>query len=279
MPSLIRKILEETSAKAQAEYVASGLDVVGDLAVLRLTDLDEKAKVEVAEALLKEVKNVKGVYEQEGGIEGEFRLRRLRHLAGDRRTTTVHRENGFFYELDLASCYFSPRLSTERLRVSMQVKAGERVLNMFAGVGPFTVPIARKNPVVSCELNPSAFEYHERNNARNKVSKSVRMLNADAKLLPELVSEKFDRIIMPHPSKAEEFLGAALAVAGESAIIHYYRHLPGMDESEAGESIKKELNELLPRKCSYAVRRVRAVGPRWLEMAAEISLGAQNGRF
>ncbi len=61
------------------------------------------------------MKNVKGVFDQEGGIEGDFRLGNLRHLAGEERTITIHRENGLRLRVDVETCYFSPRLSTERL--------------------------------------------------------------------------------------------------------------------------------------------------------------------
>jgi len=248
------------------------VDIVGDIAIVRLSDFTSSEKKKVADVLLSDLKNVRVVMEQEGGIEGEFRLRKLRHLGGERRTLTVHRENGCSFRVDLARCYFSPRLSTERLRVAELVKPKERVLNMFAGVGPFSITIARKAgaEVISCELNGFAARLHEENNGLNKVESLVTVLQGDAAELPELTGLKFDRVLMPHPSESDKFLATAFMMVKKKGTIHYYRHVLGEDENEAEAGLREELGGLVPRGTRFNVRRVREVGPRWFEMAAEI---------
>ena len=220
------------------------------------------------------MKNIKCVYEQEGGIEGEFRLRRLKHLAGEKRTLTLHKENGCVFRVDVARCYFSPRLSTERLTIARQVTPKERVLNMFAGVGPFSISIAKTAGarVTSCEINEYACDLHEENDRLNKVQDQVRVIRGDAVDLPTREKSKFDRILMPHPSQADKFLPAALAMAKKRAIIHYYRHVLGENKDEASARLVEELSGLIPRGTRIATRRVREVGPRWLEMAADLRL-------
>lgn len=274
MTRLIRKILESTGSGPEASRIESGIDIVGDIAVLRETDLDGPVKEGIAAAILKNVTSIKCVFEQRGGIEGEFRLRKLSHLGGEDRTVTTHRENGCVFKVDLALCYFSPRLSTERLRIAEAVGEEESVLNMFAGVGPFSIPIARKrkSKVTSCELNEPACQFHVQNNRLNRVETLIEVVNADAMELPRILDKKFDRILMPHPSKANLFLPVALSLATPGAKIHYYRHLPGREEGEAEANLRAELATLLPRNTDYAVRRVREVGPRWLEMVADIVL-------
>ncbi len=274
MPRLIRAAMQK--AKLTGGSVATGVDVVGDLAIVRLPVISPRQKKRFAEALMEETGRVKGVFEQEGGIEGEFRLRTLKHIAGSSETVTLHRENGCAYRVDIAKCYFSPRLSTERLRVAQEVKSKERVLNMFAGVGPFSIPVAKlaKARVTSCELNGYAVQFHLENNKLNKVADLVRVIEADASDLPKMLDEKFDRILMPHPSKADKFIGTALELAEKRATVHYYRHVLGRDEEEGAGVVKDELSEVLPPKSRVRVRRVRDVGPRWLEMVAEIRLPA-----
>lgn len=271
MPRLIRAALERAGVE-EPDRASSGVDVVGDVAIVRLARFSAAEKKGIARALLEELRNVRVVMEQEGGIEGEFRLRKLRHLAGERRTLTVHRENGCAFKVDVAKCYFSPRLSTERLLIADQVGPSERVLNMFAGVGPFTIPIARRAgaKVTSCELNSYAAELHRENDGLNKVEKLVTVIEGDAAGLPGLTRSKFDRIIMPHPSESDKFLPVALGMAKGKGTVHYYRHVLGEDESEAARSLRQELSALVPRRTKYRVRRVREVGPRWLEMAADI---------
>ena len=269
MPRLIRSALARAGIE-DAERGSSGVDVVGDIAIVRLAELSAREKKRVGTALLEELKNVRVVMEQEGGIEGEYRLRRLKHLAGEERTLTVHRENGCAFKVDVAKCYYSPRLSTERLKIAEMAARSERVLNMFAGVGPFSVLVAKKAGarVTSCELNAYAAELHEENDRLNRVESLVEVVRGDAAELP--ATEKYDRILMPHPSEADRFLPAALGLAREGSTIHYYRHVLGEDEDEAAKGLREELAALLPPKTKYTLRRVREVGPRWVEMAAEI---------
>ena len=275
LPRLIRAALERAGID-DAGRAATGVDVIGDIAIVRLGGFGPREKTKSAEALLSELKNVRVVMEQEGGIEGEYRLRKLKRLAGEKRTLTVHKENGCTFRVDVAKCYFSPRLSTERLRVADQVKPKERVLNMFAGVGPFSVLIAKRTgaDVESCELNAYAAELHRENNRLNKVERLVSVINADAVDLPELTRSKFDRILMPHPSEADRFLPTALRMAKKGAHIHYYRHVLGRDDAEGAGRLREELSELLPLRTRYTVRRIREVGPRWLEMLAEIRVAS-----
>ena len=271
MPRLIRAAVERAGID-DAGRVSSGVDVIGDIAIVRLGDFTITEKKRVARALLEELKNVRTVMEQRGGIEGEFRLRTLKHLAGDRRTMTVHRENGCAFRVDVAKCYFSPRLSTERLRIASLVRAGEQVLNMFAGVGPFSIPIAklRGARVLSCELNEYAAKLHLENDRLNKVEALVKVVNEDATDLPRITKTKFDRVLMPLPSEADRFLATALLMAKKGGIIHYYRHVLGENEAEASRALREELASLLPARTRFTARRVREVGPRWVEMAADI---------
>ncbi len=258
--------------RASGDALESGVDVIGDIAIVKYDP--SRDMLSIGEKILERLKNVRAVYGQEGGIEGEFRLRRLRHLAGEQRTVTLHRENGCQFRIDVAKCYFSPRLSTERLRIAEMAKDGERILNMFAGVGVYSITVAKKRDVKveSCELSRTAFEFHLENNRLNKVASRVRAINEDAANLPSILEQKFDRILMPHPSKADKFLAAALALAREGAVIHYYRHVSSENLTEAREVLEEELAPMLPRRSGTKVRKVREVGKRYLELAADITL-------
>ena len=183
----------------------------------------------VGGAIMDSMKNVKAVFDQEGGLEGDFRLRRLRHLAGEDRTLTMHRENMLRFMVDVEKCYFSPRLSTERARIADLVGDGEVVLNMFAGVGPYSITIAKRKraEVYSNELNEAAYRLHLENNRLNKVEQRMHMLNEDALGLPASMGIKFDRILMPHPSQSDRFLATAKRLLKTKGWIHYYRHVSG----------------------------------------------------
>ena len=272
MTRLLRKVVEGIG-QSEANGVHTGIDVIGDLAIVKFSHGSTQVRELVGEKILREMGNVKGVFEQEGGIEGEYRLRKLRHLAGERRTTTLHKENGCQFLVDIAKVYYSPRLSTERLAVAMMVRDGERVLNMFAGVGPFSITIARRRraSVTSCESNKEAYRLHLENNMMNKVAGRITTINADAAALPDWLEGKFDRILMPHPSRADRYLGAALLLVADGGVIHYYRHISAEDFDQAKSAILHELREVQGLR-SIVVRKVREVGPRWLEVVADLQL-------
>jgi len=173
-------------------------------------------------------------------------------------------------------CYFSPRLSTERLRIAALPRPGEVVLNMFAGVGPYSNTLSKKggSTVYSNELNGFAFDLHLKNNKLNKVEQATKMFNQDASTLPETLDIKFDRILMPHPSRSDKFLSAAVALVKPGGFIHYYRHISGYDLEEAERELDRELGEILGTGAKFKARKVREIGPRYLELVADIQVSA-----
>jgi len=274
MPRLIRKALSDAGVDADESY--GGVDVIGDIAIVRVPELSAGERRRVARALLKEARNVKCVFEQVGGVEGELRTKTLKHIGGDDRTMTVHRESGCAFRVDVATCYFSPRLSTERLRLAALTREGERVLNMFAGVGPFSIVIAKKTGarVTSVDVNSVACDLHRMNVESNRVGSLVRVVNADAGRLGSKVRGEFDRVLMPHPSRADKYLPAAMRFVKDGGTIHYYRHAPGEDSLEAERWVVGELAGIIGGGSSIATRRVREVGPRWVEVVADIVVRA-----
>jgi len=266
----LRQALGGELSREELDALEGGIDVVGDIAIVKLRPgLAGKGGV-VGGAVLANMKNVRCVYGQEGGIEGDYRVRKLRHLAGEERTTTVHRENGLRFKLDVATCYFSPRLSTERLRIAGEVRDGERVLNMFAGVGPFSITVAKRREaeVLSCDVNEAACGYHLENNRLNKMGARVEVLVGDANELPARTGGRFDRVLMPHPSRSDRFLATALALARPGGVVHYYRHVTGRGPDEARENLEAELAGLGVR--DFDSRKVREIGPRYIELVADI---------
>jgi tRNA (guanine37-N1)-methyltransferase len=275
VPRFLKNVLRGVLPDEQVGEVETGVDIIGDIAILRLTEPTRGVGHAIGEAVLGALKNVRVVLDQESPIGGEFRLRRLRHLAGEERTMTTHRENGLKFKVDVGTCYFSPRLSTERLRIAEAVRDGERVLNMFAGVGPFSITIARKTKdveICSNELNTAAYELHLENNALNKVESRIVTLNGDAALLPSQLAVKFDRVLMPHPSGAMDYLGPATELVRPGGRIYYYRHVSAPGPEDGRLALEREVSELVGREHLTSTRRVREVGPRLIEMVAEIQL-------
>ena len=193
---------------------------LGDVAILDEDD-PERAR-RVADAIVESDLPVRTVVNRASKVKGELRVREWDVLVGSE-TETVHREYGHEFALDIATVYFSPRLATERHRVVSQVREGERVVDMFAGVGPFVVPMAARGAaVVGVDLNPDAIEYLRENARRNGVEDRVTAVEGDVRDVSDEYEGWATRIVMNLPHSAGNFLETAVALAGEDCVLHYY---------------------------------------------------------
>ncbi len=204
------------------EEVPNSFDIVGDIFVLKLFPEIEEYAEDIATALLDANKNAK-VVAIDRGVKGEFRTRDLEILAGENRTTTIQKEYGLRYEMDLAKVYFSPRLATERKRISKLVQPGERVLDMFCGVGPFSLLIAKNSKsaiVYAIDMNPVAINYLIKNIKLNRL-KGISPILGDARDM--ILNLPYpNRIIMNLPHSAIDFLDIAIEIVTPGGIIHLY---------------------------------------------------------
>ncbi|MGO8806495.1 MAG: class I SAM-dependent methyltransferase [Candidatus Bathyarchaeia archaeon] len=213
------------------------LDIIGDIAILEIPTELEEFERPIGEAILETHKNIKTVLAKAGAISGTFRLREFNFVAGERKTQTVHKEFGCQFHVDVAKAYFSPRLSHEHMRVASLVQEGETVTDLFAGVGPFSVLIGKKNPkvkVYAVDLNPEAVELLKVNVRVNRVENRVFPILGDAR---EIATEKLealaDRVIMNLPETAIDFVDAACrAIKPEGGIIHFYGFVRSPDTAE-----------------------------------------------
>ena len=191
-------------------------DLIGGIAVI----LDPGP--EGADMLLHSRPSIHTVLFPEGPVEGEFRTRRFTVAAGEPTTRTRYTEYGLQFEIDLSLAYFSPRLSGERQRVLALMDEGERVLDMFAGVGPFAITLAgRAGVVYAADINPEAVSLMMENLALNRV-KNVLPLLADAARFAGILPPGFDRVVMNLPFGAVKFLDTALALCRPGGTIHLY---------------------------------------------------------
>lgn len=203
----------------------SSFDVIGHVLLMKLPPELLPYAQQVAAAILRTHPSVRTVA-LDRGVTGELRVRNLDVVAGEPDTETVHTEYGMRLRVDPAVVYFSPRLSTERHRVATQVRPGEVVVDLFAGVGPFAVLIARlAEParVHAVDLNPEAYAYLEENLRLNRVEGRVEAYLADAREWAREHPGLADRVIMNLPHTAGEFLEDALRVLKpEGGILHYH---------------------------------------------------------
>ncbi|MEM1509515.1 MAG: class I SAM-dependent methyltransferase family protein [Thermofilaceae archaeon] len=268
----LKRILAETLCE-DVKYVPSSFDIIGSreraIAVVEFSpEAPETVKRIVGETLMKLHRNVKLVLAKTSGREGAFRLREYEVIAGEGGTEVIHVEHGVKLKLDITKVYFSPREATERLRISKQVKPGELVMVMFAGVGPYALMIARKQPlvekVVAIELNPEAFRYMQENVRLNKLEDKVIPVLGDVRLKASCWYKCCDRVVMPLPKGAYEYLDCAFqCLKPEGGMVHFYYWAPENDLfTEAYFLLEHEAALRGMRVIIHGARKVSEYAPR-----------------
>jgi tRNA (guanine37-N1)-methyltransferase len=275
----LRFVLKGRLPPKELSLLFKSYDVVGDIAVIRVPEALKPRIQIVAEAIMQTHKNVRTVLSQISAVSGNFRLRQLEWVAGERKTTTVHKEFDCLFEVDLKRCYFSPRLSFEHGRVANMVQPHEIVVNMFAGVGGFSIVMAKHSKVervFSIDLNPLAFEFMLKNIRLNRVQNRVVPVLGDAKkVVEEKLSHVADRVLMPLPEKAYEYLDHALmALQPRGGLIHYYDFVhAGKGENPVEKVRNKMATRLRDSDVKFNIdlgRIVRVTGPYWFEVVLDV---------
>ncbi|MBI4447798.1 class I SAM-dependent methyltransferase family protein [Candidatus Woesearchaeota archaeon] len=228
-PTTLKDRLKGKLNDEELKLLPSALDLLGSrekaVAIIEIPkELNKKAKL-IAESILQMHKNVKTVLVKASEREGVFRTRKLKWLAGEKNCVVAHKEYGCLFKLDPKKVYFSQRESTERQRIAEQVKPRETVIVMFSGVAPYAVIIAKKQPLIekvyAVELNPEGHKFAEENVRINHLGAKVFPLLGDVKeVCPKLGI--VDRIIMPLPKGAYQFLNLALSLLNKGGVLHFY---------------------------------------------------------
>ncbi|MFA9502714.1 class I SAM-dependent methyltransferase family protein [Natrinema sp. H-ect1] len=234
-------------------------------------DDPERARA-IADAVLESDLPVETVLNKASKVKGETRVRDWELLAGEN-TEVVHREYGCEFLLDLAQVYFSPRLATERHRVAKQVSSGERAFDMFAGVGPFVIPFAKRGATcVGVDLNPDAIEYLRENAARNGVEERVTAINEDVREVATEYADWADRLVMNLPHSADAFLEAAVTLAGDDCTLHYYDIQHEDDPFGPGEQAIRAAAEPEYNVTVETRHTVRSYAPHELNVCLDVRL-------
>ena len=223
-----------------------GYDVIGNIAILKFPrDSRSREKKKTAEKFLKEHKSVRTVLEKSEKFKGRLRKLKTKFIAGEKTKEALYKENNCIFRLNVDSCYFSPRLSTERKEIAKKVGKGEKVLVMFGGIGVYAIVISRLSragKIVSVELGRECNKYAKESVKRNKL-KNVSLVSGDVRKKVGKLKGKFDRIVMPRPNLKDSFLDVAFRKIKDGGTIHYYgfyeeKEKPGLRKLIADEAKK-----------------------------------------
>ena len=252
MKKNLRYYIKDKLTKKELELVPSSFDVVGDILIFSdfPEELAKKEKI-IGSVILENYPHVKTILKKTKKYSGKFRTPKLKFIAGDEKKETLHKENEVVLRLNVEKVYFSPRMSSERKRITELIKPNESVLVMFSGCAPYPLVIAKNTKckeVYGIEINPIAHKYALGNIKKNKLDNKIKIFLGDVeKVLPKL-NKKFDRILMPLPKGGENFLDLALKYTKKGGFVHFYDFLHENEFYNAEEKVKTACNSL-KKKC------------------------------
>jgi len=196
-------------------------DLVGDIAIIRLDKDLIGYGHEIAEAIMRIHRRVRCVYAR-GPVQGTLRIQRLHHIGGERRTETIYKENGVLFSVDIASMYVNTRLSSERLKIAMEISDNETVLDLFSGYGAYALNIAwiRRASVIATDINRESIIHMVKSIYMNKLAGTVHPLVSDAESPP--TRRGYDVVIADNPTDMDRYIEtiAGLVRRGGRAYIY-----------------------------------------------------------
>ena len=276
MSRMLKKTLESVLSTKESDELISAFDQIGHIIIIRIPDSLISKKKLIGETLLEQVKSAKSIFYQSSSVDGEFRTRDLEILAGDDKTETEYKESGCRFFVDVRNVFFSPRLSSERTRIAEFVNNDEVIVNMFGGVGIFSIIAAKMKrcTVFNIDINPLAAKLCKKNIAINKLVGNVISIEGDAsQVINSQLENKSDRTLMLLPEKSDEFLDSAILSTKSGGIIHYYSHIHADKKSDAAKLSEQHYMQITPEKSTILGSKiVRPVGPRFYQTVVDVRI-------
>ena len=273
---MLKKTLESVLSTKESDELISAFDQIGHIIIIRIPDSLISKKKLIGETLLEQVKSAKSIFYQSSSVDGEFRTRDLEILAGDDKTETEYKESGCRFLVDVRNVFFSPRLSSERTRIAEFVNNDEVIVNMFGGVGIFSIIAAKMKrcTVFNIDINPLAAKLCKKNIAINKLVGNVISIEGDAsQVINSQLENKSDRTLMLLPEKSDEFLDSAILSTKSGGIIHYYSHIHADKKSDAAKLSEQHYMQITPVKSTILGSKiVRPVGPRFYQTVVDVKI-------
>jgi len=254
----------------------ASFDIFGNITLVKFDKkTSAKDKKRFATRLLHDNKSVTTILEKTRGFRGRLRKQETKYLSGIKTKEALYKENGCVFRFNIDSVYFSPRLSNERKEIAQKIKKGDEVLVMFAGVGPYSIVIAKNSKtskVYSNEINREANKYAMLNIELNKVKDKMILLNGNIKDVAnkikrglsvnnEKIPLKFDAIVMPRPQSKESFLKEAFSLSKKGTRVFYYDFCGVGKEKEIVEKIKNEASKMRKKVKILKVKHAGEIAP------------------
>jgi len=253
-----KKSLEEIlKGRVPEEFIPTNYKVIGDIVVVKLDERAREYAKTIGEALMR-IKNCKAVWCDFGRF-GMKRKPKMELIAGEG-SITEHRENGCRFRLDVTKVMFSLGNQAERMRVAKLVEDGEVVVDMFAGIGYFSIPIAvhsNAKRIYAVEINPDSYHFLLENMKLNEVNNITPILGDSQFVTPEGVA---DRVVMGH-IYCHDYLYTAIKALSGSGVIHYHESTPEAVIDRPVRRVKKACGKMGKRCKILNFKKVKNYSP------------------
>ncbi|MHA1111953.1 MAG: class I SAM-dependent methyltransferase [Promethearchaeota archaeon] len=311
----LRLKLKTSIPDEKISLLPSGIQFISTVAILNLKADLYDYKNEICKATMELLPKTSAVWIRTGIISGQFRKPEgLEHVVGSTVTEVIHNENNIRYKFDFTKIMFAKGNITERRYLPQLVKPGEIIVDMFAGIGYFSLGIAKyaePKQIFSIELNPVSFKYLEENVRINKLDKIITTIQgncAEETLNLSKQGIQADRIIMgvfPAPyeyiehaltlvkpnklvshTKIETFLENTEAKPHydiyktfknkKNTIIHFEGVVMGRDFTEFYKKVQEPIHIGGFDSSIIAVRFVKSFGPKMWHLVLDLAVGTRE---
>ncbi|MBK5114585.1 MAG: class I SAM-dependent methyltransferase family protein [Candidatus Heimdallarchaeota archaeon] len=276
LPKSHLEILSRILSEEELVFAPRSFDTIGDIVVIEISEQLWDKRIQIGNSIIEAHPSIKTVFAKSGKITGVSRIRPIEFLSGEEKTKTIYTEHGSRLAIDIVKAYFSPRLSEEHNRIANQVKPDEIVVDLFCGVGPFVIPIAKRSnsTLYAIDINPDAISLLQENIKLNKLIGEIKPICGDSRVVvkEQNLANIADRVIMNLPGYAIDFIDVACDVLKKSGgVIHFFEFIKDEDPEKiivenfttGIQKNKREIKEILQ------VKRVRMSAPRQWQMVVD----------
>jgi len=267
--SKLKESLKLFLSEEELSLLPRGFQTLGNVIILKLNPKLFNKEQLIAKSCLELLPRIRSIYVNRGRVIGTFREpEKIELIGGVDNPIVEHKEHDVIYKFDITKIMFSKGNINERRYLAKLVKSEEVIVDMFAGIGYFSLPIAKHSPVkriFSIEINPIAFRCLVENIKLNNLEDKVVPIQGDCKQEVIKLSKTeilVDRVIMGIFPAPIDYVKEALALVNEKGTIYHYEGVVKKDEHLLLFSEFKAIAKAEKVKCELLGQRVvKSYGP------------------